>query len=273
MHRIFAIIMAMGLATSGVAQGEIVVGRDTGSGRTGYIFGDFMAGLETDSVNVRLGMFGTVGRLHETYASLNFRMADKGVLELGFPVPAYDRFATSQFLQFFPTAGLPDVGIGRSRVTQGAMTQTKYLPYGASFVASNWAVSVHAVPDYDTSIASAAGQRAFGAIEMSGAIEAVRRQDDWRVNTKLVLRKGSISVAYFMPRANGEEDYWEIAAQSQLTDTVQIHAAALSSSTQQRSQVGLWVRMAVAAQMDIGANLVWQSDASGSVGVTLSRRF
>jgi len=273
MHRIFALIIAMALATSGAAQGEMVVGRDTGSGDTGYIFGDFVISLETDAIGASLGMFGTVGRLHETYASLNFRMGDVGVLELGFPVPAYDRFATSQFLRFFPTAGLPDVGISRSRVTQGAMTQGKYLPYGASFAASEWAVSVHGVPDYDTTILSAAGQNDFGAIEVSGAIEAVRRQDDWRLNAKLALRKGLISVAYFVPNANGEEDYWEIAGQSQLTEAVQIRAAALSSTKQDRSQVGLSVRMAVAAQMDIGVNLVWQSGASSSVGVTLTQRF
>ena len=273
MHRVFALIMAMGLATSGAAQGEIVVGRDTGGGDTGYIFGDFVISLETDGMGASLGMFGTVGRLHETYAALNFRMADKGVLELGFPVPAYDRFAASRFLQFFPATGLPDVGISRSRATQGAMTQGKYLPYGTSFVASDWAVSVHGVPEYDTTIVSAAGQRDFGAIALSGAIEAVRRQDDWGLNAKLALRKGPISVAYFVPRANGEDDYWEIAGQNQLTKTVQIRAAALSSSTQERTQVGFSVRMAVAAQMDVGVNLVWQSDASGSVGVTLSQRF
>ena len=55
MHRVFALIMAMGLATSGAAQGEIVVGRDTGGGDTGYIFGDFVISLETDELSPKVG--------------------------------------------------------------------------------------------------------------------------------------------------------------------------------------------------------------------------
>tara|TARA_R110002051_G_scaffold25371_4_gene61974 strand:- start:34637 stop:35449 length:813 start_codon:yes stop_codon:yes gene_type:complete len=270
MNRILAAILAMGLASSGVAQGEIVVGSIN---NTGFVFGDFVVAFETDTIGVSVGMFGTVGRLHETYASLDFPLGQLGKLELGFPAPAFDRFAQSQFLQFFPVAGLPNAGISRSRVTQGAMTQTKYLPYGAAFAAQDWAVSLHTVPDYDTTIVSAAGQRDFGAIEVSGAIEAVRRQDDWRANAKLSLRKGTLSLAYFAPQANGEDDYWEVAAQGRLTETVLIRAAALSSTTQDRSQVGFSAHMAVAAQMDIGVDLVWQPDASNSVGVTLSRQF
>jgi hypothetical protein len=154
---------------------------------TGYLFGDFMLQLQEGDWGAELGMFGVVGRMHETYASASWQRGQHKI-ELGFPRPAYDRYAVSGLTQIMPRLALESISTTRSRATSGVFTETEFLPYGAVYSGRDISLSLHGVPDTDLAIAGLGGRKIFADWQFDFGVEAVSQSDtiDWNVKAQAI---------------------------------------------------------------------------------------
>ncbi len=192
------------------ADGVIALGGLSGGTDEGFAFGDFTLGATYGPWGSELGMFGVVGRLHETYANLTYQAGDIET-RLGFPRPAYDLVAASALTAVMPRQALNDIGLSRSRATYGTMFESDFLPYGAS-VASNFGTgrayaSLHGVPKQDATIAGFGLNQHRGEVTYALAAEAVVENDaiTWNTKAQATAEVGDYSygLGLFNPAANG----------------------------------------------------------------------
>ncbi|WP_439156097.1 hypothetical protein [Yoonia sp.] len=214
------------------AEGRLSVGVLDGDGSaTGYLFGDFTLSASAGGWQAALGMFGVVGRLHETYADISY---DTGTLRatVGFPRPAYDLVAGSAITDVMPRLALDSIGISRSRATAGTMFEPEFLPYGGVLGGEagdlRYAISLHGVPDYDVTIAGSGLSLQKGAWRYDVGLEAVDQNAavDWNTKLRLGLVRDrlELSLGAFHPAANGQPDAVEASLRYDLTDNTQITA-------------------------------------------------
>ncbi|KJZ20064.1 hypothetical protein [Loktanella sp. S4079] len=182
----------------------------------GYLFGDFTLGLEQNNWGAELGMFGVVGRLHETYAAVTWSHAEQKV-ELGFPRPTYDQFAKSALTALMPRYALWQVDRTMSRATAGVFYESNFLPYGGAYRIGQSGLSLHGVPDTDIAILGAGTEATYGPWRLAIATEAVTELDVWRWNTKAQAAYdfGTLQLqgSVFVGRANGAADMAELSVQ------------------------------------------------------------
>ena len=186
--RCFALCFAL-MSTQAVAQGDadgrVLLGAiDAGDVSTGYILGDFLLSVQEGAWGAELGMFGVVGRLHETYASATWQRDGRKV-EIGFPQPAYDRVAVSGLTQIMPRLALESISTTRSRATAGVFTESEFLPYGAVYTQGKTVFSLHGVPDTDIVVAGIGATSALQSWQLSFGAEALREDGDLGWNAKV----------------------------------------------------------------------------------------
>jgi hypothetical protein len=178
---------------------------------TDFVFGDFTWRKQHDAWGAELGMFGVVGRLHETYAAVTYKTTF-GDLGIGFPRPAYDDFATSALTGVMPRLSLDSIGYIRSRATYGTMYHSEYLPYGLRFSAQTdaiaYAVSLHAVPGHSDVIAGGAMRWMDGSWRVDLAAEAVvgATSTDWNTKAQVMrnIGPGELGLGMFHAQANDQ---------------------------------------------------------------------
>lgn len=193
------------------------------------IFGDFTVRLEHGAWGAELGLFGTVGRYHETYAAVVYG-AGVGKFSFGFPRPSYDDFATSGLTKIVPRKSLDSVGNVRSRTTYGTMYMAKYLPYGARYSSLtgllDYTVSLHAVPNYPDVIAGGAVRLTHGLWTVDFASEAVIRggKTEWNTKGQIVgdLGQAAIGISIFDPQANRQTVMVEVFGRFDAFDEAEI---------------------------------------------------
>lgn len=241
-----ATLFAQGSVAQGTAAGQVMLGYlDSRSLTTGYVFGDFTLSLKGENLGADLGMFGVVGRLHETYAALTWAH-DDSVLEFGFPRPAYDRFAASEFTQLMPRLALENIGVSRSRATVGAMTESDFLPYGAVYrlqdKTSQIAMSLHGVPDYDVTVFGAGGRMARGDWLLDVGVEAVAQYGDLDWNAKAQVRNdrdwGALGLGVFDAKANDGSLTAEMFVLAHVGDALSLSGVARYTGASE-SQLGI----------------------------------
>ena len=182
-----------------------------------YNFVDFTLRLEGKVWGAEIGAFGVAGGLHETYAAVTYRTAS-GKLSFGNPRPAYDDFATSSLTDLLPLLSLDTIGDTRSRATFGTMTQSKFLPFGARYSAqegqTDYAVSLHWVPDYPDVILAGAMHRTQGPWTYELAVEAVQQDASTRWNAKAQVARdfgtATLGFGVFDQQANTQTTSLEI---------------------------------------------------------------
>ena len=216
------------------AQGELRFGGFRNDDlSTGYLFGDLTLSMGRGAWAVNLEGFGVVGRLHESYFDISYS-GDSGTLLFGFPRPAYDLVASSALTHVEPRLTLENIGVSRSRATFGTMTQSKYLPYGATYQIESGALlataSLHSVPDYDTVIAGFGAQRMQGNITYAGAFEAVFEGDDlgwnWKAQVESKQDGSGFTVTIFDGAANDAPVTVELGASAPISPRFSAHAVA-----------------------------------------------
>lgn len=214
-----SVACAEGNATGLISGGWL----DREASDSGYLFSDYTAAFGSARWRAALGVFGVVGRLHETYAEVLYDRGDQQI-SLGFPRPAYDRFAGSALTRIMPRLSLESVGVSGSRATYGTMVQSDYLPYGAVVAGSGYALSLHGVPDYGTTILGAGLSREYGRFRYALAAEAVDQDGavDWNGKAQLAFDAGQaeLAVAGFQGAANGQPDAVELSATGSVTDWI-----------------------------------------------------
>ncbi|MCG3267665.1 hypothetical protein [Yoonia sp. I 8.24] len=162
-------------------------------------------------------MFGVVGRLHETYAAATWQR-DGHKVELGFPRPAYDRYAISGLTQVMPRQALESISTTRSRATSGVFTESEFLPYGIAYSIGDTAFSLHGVPDTDIVIAGAGARKTAAGWQLDFGIEAVSEADaiDWNAKAQLIRTMGALDLGLglYAGDANGASHVAELFAQT-----------------------------------------------------------
>lgn len=203
------------LTFSGDVRAGALFDRD---GDTDYLLGDFTIVAAGEAVGAELGAFGAVGGLHETYVALTWAISERGKLSVGNPRPAYDLFAVAGLDKAMPRLALEAIGNSRSRATFGTMSQSGFLPFGASYQhdsgALSYALSLHAVADANVAITGAGAAYRYGNFTYSGSIEFVSQNNAIDANAKAQIsaEKNDLSgsISYFKPDANGLPDVFEL---------------------------------------------------------------
>lgn len=221
------------------AEGTATVGYlEDADNSENFVFGDFTLKWAQGTWGGELGMFGAVGRLHETYAAATYR-TDAGILSFGFPRPSYDDFASSALTKIMPRLSLESIGSIRSRTTYGTMNLSEFLPYGAHYssqtAAVDYSMSLHAVPDYPDVIAGGAVRLTQGPWTVDFATEAVVQSDVTQWNTKAqivgVSEHATFGFGIFNPQANDQNmmveafSSFEVSDQAEITSLVRMSAS------------------------------------------------
>ena len=222
LHLVAAVMMTpMPLLAQSQAEGVVSLRYFlTDDSAKGAAFGDFTLRAGLGRWEAGLGMYGVVGRLHETYAHLGYQHADL-MLEAGFPRPSYDGFAVSPLDSIMPRFALERVGTTRSRTTYGTMVLPDYLPYGAvisgQVAGARWATSLHAVPDYDDTIFGVAMAWGENHWQVDVAAEHLRATDGKAWNGKAqvsyTIGDARLGAGFYKASANDQEDMAEVFAQ------------------------------------------------------------
>lgn len=208
------------------ADGMIAIGGFIqGDEQLSFGFGDFALAYETGPWRASLGMFGVVGRLHETYADISY-LAGQTRITVGFPRPAYDTVAISPFTKIMPQLSLETIGISRSRATYGTMYQSDFLPYGAvvdgQAGGARYGLSLHGVPDWDVTIAGLGLAFATDRIRIEIGLEAVDQEGaiDWNAKAQITKEVGDFTfgTGIYMASANTQPDVLEGFASYAVTD-------------------------------------------------------
>lgn len=204
-----------------------------------FLFGDFTLRSEGAVWGAEFGMFGDVGRLHETYAAATYSTGS-GKLSFGFPRPSYDEFATSALTEIMPRLSLKSVGSIRSRTTYGTMNLPKFLPYGVRYSSQpgvlDYTFSFHAVPNYPDIIAGGAVRLEQGPWTFDLAGETVRKgaETQWNTKAEVVREFENVTLGFgvFEPQANNHaamiEMFGHIGASDHTEITGLVHTTAHS---------------------------------------------
>jgi|GEM_PF-6587446 len=260
--------------------GEISLGHlETDPFRGGYLFGDFILSVAEGDWGAELGMFGVVGRLHETYASAIWAREGHKV-ELGFPQPAYDRYAVSGLTQLMPRLALSSISTSRSRATAGVMTESEFLPYGAVYSHrvenTRASVSLHGVPDTDIVIFGAGATFESGAWTVDLAAEAVSEDAQHEWNAKAQVRKEfedlRIGANIFAADANGAARTAELFAQFDIFEDAEL-TGLLRKSEGQELMVGAGVEHDFGRGVTAEFAMVRAADTGLAVSAAVSYSF
>jgi hypothetical protein len=205
---IISLPVAAQIQTSG--DGQVALGAQA---QSSFAFGNFTLAAGQGRWRGRLGMFGVVGRLHETYADIAY---DGGSWQIagGFPRPAFDGFAAPVLMDLAPRLALEQIATGYSRATYGTMVLPKYLPYGVQITGQisgvDYAASVHIVPDYGDIIAGIGARGGQDALHWDIAAELVQAGNDMIWNAKIGLstvhKDWAAGLALYHAKANGDPD-------------------------------------------------------------------
>lgn len=259
-------------AADGVVSARYLWAEDNG---TGAAFGDFTLRAASGNWHAAVGMYGVVGRLHETYAHVGYDAAGLTVVG-GFPRPAYDGFAVSPLDATMPRFALDRVGVTRSRTTYGTMFLSDYLPYGAAIsglvAGVRIAGSVHGVPDYDDAVIGMAALFGENLWALDIATERFETANGNGWNSKAQLRYdngGTIfGAGLFAPAANDQPDAAEVFARTALT--ARLDATGLVRHTQGQdllAVIGGHYAMSDASNAELGVALEGRN-ASVEIGVS-----
>ncbi|WP_394177721.1 hypothetical protein [Yoonia maritima] len=260
--------------------GEISLGHlETDAFRGGYLFGDFVLSVAEGDWGAELGMFGVVGRLHETYASAIWTREGHKV-ELGFPQPAYDRYAVSGLTQLMPRLALSSISTSRSRATAGVMTESEFLPYGAVYSRreknARASMSLHGVPDTDIVIFGAGATFEAGAWTVDLAAEAVSEDAQHEWNAKAQVRKEfedwRIGANIFAADANGAARTAELFAQFDIFKDAEL-TGQLRKSEGQEFMVGAGVEHDFGRGVTAEFAMVRAADTGLAVSAAVSYSF
>ncbi|SFR38529.1 hypothetical protein SAMN04488005_1246 [Yoonia tamlensis] len=220
--------LATPIAAQTAADGWLSVGQIASDDlATGYVFGDFTLSASGGHWGAEIGMFGVVGRLHETYAAVSWQDGQHK-LELGFPRPAYDRFAVSGLTRVMPRRALESIATTRSRATAGVFTESEFLPYGLAYRRADLVVSLHGVPDTDIVVAGLGGRKTYAHWQLDYALEAVSQNNaiDWNAKAQAAVAAGrwDMGVGIYANDANAAALTAEIFAAVTLADHLSVTA-------------------------------------------------
>lgn len=242
---------------------------------TNFFFGDFTLRLAQEAWGAELGMFGVVGRLHESYVTATYS-ARAGKLSFGFPRPAYDDFGTSALTTMMPRLSLDSVGSIRSRTTYGTMYLPDFLPYGARFSAQtgvlDYAVSLHSVPKYSDVIAGGALRWSQGPWAIDLATEAVMQdtKTQWNSKAQVVRDLGitTLGLGIFDPKANNQAPLVEAFGRFDVWDNAEI-TGLVRASTESGPTFGLGLSHQVTSQWTLQAGIFGPKTGDFSTSASL----
>ena len=226
-----------------------------------FFFGDFTLRLERNAWGAELGMFGVVGRLHETYAAATYS-TPAGKLSFGFPRPSYDDFATSALTDIMPRLSLDSIGSVRSRTTFGTMYLSEFLPYGARYASQtgmfDYVTSLHAVPDYQDVVAGGAMRLSPGLWTIDLAAEAVVQgaKTQWNTKAQVVgdFGQATLGLGLFDASANDQAALLEAFGRFDVSDTTEV-TGLVRSSVQRSPKFGLGLSQRVTSQWTLQAGV------------------
>ncbi|WP_066710687.1 hypothetical protein [Celeribacter ethanolicus] len=202
--------------------GWIGLGASTVEDQDLWLGGDGTWTTTWDGLGLSFGAFGTVGRTHETYGALSYSFGSARI-EAGNPRPAYDSFARPLISDVMLPEALARTDTGFSRLTDGAITEDKFLPYGLRYANTDMAVSLHYVDDHDTTVLGLGGGWNAGAWRIETALEYVDG-DDSDANAKLqgsrALGPGAFTGTLSYNEANDAPTAMELAYRHSLNDRV-----------------------------------------------------
>jgi len=228
----------------------------------GFFFGDFALKVEREAWGAEIGMFGVVGRLHETYATATYTTGtDK--LSFGFPRPSYDDFANSALTAITPKLSLESIGSIRSRTTYGTMYLPEFLPYGARYSSQignlDYATSLHAVPGYPDVVAGGAIRLIQGQWMVDLAAEAIVQgvRTHWNTKAQVVGDFGPITlgVGIFYPKANNQATLVEVFGRFDASDNAQI-TGLVRADTEDSPMFGLGLSQQLSSPWTLRAGLL-----------------
>ncbi len=202
--------------------GWIALGASTVEEQDVWLGGDGTWTTAWDGLGLSFGAFGTLGRSHETYGALSYSLGSMRI-EAGNPRPAYDSFARPLIADVMLPEALARTDSGFSRLTDGAITEDKFLPYGLRYANTDLAVSLHYVDDYDTAVLGLGGGWDAGAWRIETALEYVDG-DSSDANAKLqgsrTLGAGAFTGTLSYNEANDAPTAMELAYRHRLNDRV-----------------------------------------------------
>ncbi|WP_417263052.1 hypothetical protein [Celeribacter sp.] len=232
----FLPLVLMGLASTAEAQsfdasqwitgdGWIALGASTLDAEEAWLGGDGTWTTAWDGLGLSFGAFGTLGREHETYAALSYSLSSGARFEIGNPRSAYDQFARPLISDVMLPEALRRTETGFSRLTNGTITESQYLPYGVSYQTEGVATSLHYVDDYDATILGLGGGWQSGAWQIEVALEYVDG-DTNDANAKLQgryqLGAGEMFGTLSYNEANDAPAAVELAYRHQVTDRLSL---------------------------------------------------
>lgn len=236
-------------------------GLDQSSKSEGFFFGgNGTWSTSGDGLGLSFGAFGTIGRLHETYAAATWTSAQDARYAVGNPRPAYDLFAQPVLADVFLSAALERSDVGLSRATDGALTETEFLPIGGSYMRDGAALSLHYVDEYNTYILGIAERLDLSEMSLDAALELVDG-DTTEANAKLQLNRdlgpGIATASLFYGGANDTGTEMELAYRHPVGGRVtlsEIISVPLSDSDD--------TLVALGAQVDLGG--AWSLNTAAS---------
>lgn len=226
----------------------------------GFQYGNFSINVGRGPLGFEAGMFGFVGRRHETYGALTW--TQNGKFSFGFPRPAYDLHAQSFFLDTIPRLSLDHVHSSLSRATYGAMYEPEFLPYGVNYQRQNgplsYAISAHGVPGTDIAVFGGGLSYEINNWVLAAAAEAISEDGEISLSHKataqVTLDDVTAGVGYFDPSIDTATI--EAFATYALADSFSVTALyAASTDAAQPDRVGVSASVAItqALRADVGA--------------------
>lgn len=205
--------------------GWIALGASTVEDQDLWFGGDGTWSTTWDGLGLSFGAFGTLGRTHETYGALSYSLSTGERFEIGNPRPAYDLYARPMISDVMLPEALRRTGAGFSRLTDGTLTEDKYLPYGLSYANSNVATSLHYVDEYDTTVLGLGGGWEAGAWRIEAALEYISGPSD-DANAKLqgsrALGAGQMTGTLSYNEANDAPTALELAYRHPVSDGISL---------------------------------------------------
>ncbi|ATG47206.1 hypothetical protein CEW89_06270 [Celeribacter ethanolicus] len=202
--------------------GWIALGASNIEDQDVWLGGDGTWSTTWHGLGLSFGAFGTLGRTHETYGALSYSFGSARI-EAGNPRPAYDSFARPLIADVMLPEALARTDSGFSRLTDGAITENKFLPYGLRYANTDLAVSLHYVDDYDTAVLSLGGGWETGSWRIETALEYVDG-DNSDANAKLqgsrALGAGNFTGTLSYNEANDASAAMELAYRHAVSDRV-----------------------------------------------------
>lgn len=274
------IIVVTASFSQAAAQGVLSAGYLTqDTGEADYLFGDFTLQSGSDGWGGEIGMFGVVGRLHESYAAATYS-DDMGTFSVGFPRPVFDSVAVSTLTTIVPRYALESIGTSRSRATYGTMFEPEFLPYGATFVNTDgqgyYGISVHVVPDTDVVILGGAAQLKSAEWTYEIGAEAVSEDDDLDWNTKARVARQfegfGAAIGMYHPAANDQPDLAELSAFGDIWPDTALTGLVRMTEVD-HPEFGLGLRTGLSPNTDLEVGVVRARSATSAASAALTFQF